>query len=83
MTKANDDAPKGHSSQPSPSEIPEVHAEGKQTEDAIAAEVIEAIKRAGVCIIRDIFSQDVVSQILRDLRPYVAKTTSFNRKFNY
>ncbi|KAI2791390.1 Dioxygenase cnsJ [Penicillium oxalicum] len=58
-------------------EIPEVHVTKQHTDEALAAQVIQAIELAGVCIVRNIFSQEIVHQILDDLEPHVPQTDSF------
>jgi ectoine hydroxylase-related dioxygenase (phytanoyl-CoA dioxygenase family) len=58
-------------------EIPEVYVTKQSNDDDLAAEVIKSMEKAGVCIVRNIFSQEIVKQISEDLEPYVAKTDKF------
>ncbi|KAJ5766304.1 Dioxygenase cnsJ [Penicillium nucicola] len=58
-------------------EIPEVFVGKQQIDDALAADVIKHMEVAGVCILRNIFDQSILDQILEDFEPHVPKTDSF------
>jgi hypothetical protein len=62
------------------SEIPVVELKSSASGDAVAHEAIEALKVAGVCIVRNLLSQSIVDKVRQELQPYEQEGTSFEGK---
>lgn len=75
MTVSRD--PESHAQKTTVSEIPVVELKSPGSEDAIADQVIEGMKLAGVCIVRNLLSRTDVEKVRQELDPYVPKATSF------
>jgi hypothetical protein len=61
------------------SEIPVVELKSSSSDDNVAHEVIEAMKVAGVCIVRNLLSQSTVDKIRQELLPHEQELTTFER----
>lgn len=59
------------------SEIPVVELKSSASDDAVAQEAIEALKMAGVCIVRNLLPQNTADKIRQELQPYEEKVDSF------
>ncbi|KKK13834.1 hypothetical protein ARAM_001607 [Aspergillus rambellii] len=50
--------------------LPELNAQLYENAEALAGDVIESLKQAGTCVVRQVFPREVVSNIEDELRPY-------------
>jgi hypothetical protein len=62
------------------SEIPVIELKSSASGDAVANEAIEAMKVAGVCIVRNLLDQSTVDKIRQELQPWEQEGTSFEGK---
>ena len=51
-------------------EVPDLNCESYASEDALVHDIIEGIKTAGFCVIRQIIKPDIRAKISSELRPY-------------
>ncbi|KAF7171817.1 hypothetical protein CNMCM6106_006166 [Aspergillus hiratsukae] len=57
-----------------PVQLPDVNAAAYSSDDAVARDVIEGIKLAGACIVRNVYSKDVIEQLRQEVRPYITES---------
>ncbi|KGO40479.1 Phytanoyl-CoA dioxygenase [Penicillium expansum] len=72
-----DTAPQSHYQETKVSEIPIVILKSSATDDVAAHEAIEALKVAGVCIVRNLLDRSTVDKVRQELQPYDKQADSF------
>ncbi|KAF3403540.1 Uncharacterized protein F1880_009659 [Penicillium rolfsii] len=60
-----------------PASLPEVNLQAKSNQQDLIGEVIKGIERTGVCILRNMYSQDIVDAVTAELTPYIAGTGDY------
>jgi hypothetical protein len=57
--------------------LPYVNAKSNDDNEALAAEVISAITRAGACVVRNMFDTTTTEKVIEDIRPHLADAGNY------
>ena len=63
--------------EPLPIALPYVNAKMHVDNEALAAEVISAMTRAGACVVRNMFDTRTAEKVIEDIRPYIADAGNY------
>lgn len=61
--------------------IPSVDAKSSTSPDTLADEVIQGLKVAGACIIKNLYSQDTIDKFEAEVKPHLSEAGNLTCKF--
>ncbi|KAJ5629092.1 Dioxygenase cnsJ [Penicillium lividum] len=63
--------------EPPPITLPYVNAKSHTDNDSLATEIISAMAKAGVCVVRNMFDTITTEKVIEDVRPHIADAGNY------